>query len=120
MTGKRPARFGVRPTSETGQIGTGCRWLANRCQPEQSQSYCERLAKRRRALLESNSPRNSQPETHPDDGWGRQLKSPPSCRSGSATSDDRFPDASENSCPGPPIKALLLELHRRTVAQGGV
>ena len=28
--------------------------------------------KRRRALRERNLPRNSQPETHPDDGWGSQ------------------------------------------------
>ena len=33
-----------------------------------------RLAKRRRALVEANPPRNSQPETHRDDGPGSRLR----------------------------------------------
>ena len=42
-------------------------------------------------MLESNPPRNNQPETHPDDERGRRPHwfAPPSA--------DRFPDALENS-----------------------
>ena len=32
------------------------------------------LVKQRRSLLESKPPRNSQPETHPDNKWGRGRK----------------------------------------------
>src|SRR5438128_2571750 len=53
-----------------------------------------RLVKRRRALLESNSPRNNQLETHRVEkrGWdhGFVRANPPRL--------DRFPDASKNSC----------------------
>ena len=50
-----------------------------------------RLVKRRRALVETNPPRNNQPETHPDDERG--------CRYQSRRPDrmDRFPDALGNS-----------------------
>jgi hypothetical protein len=50
-----------------------------------------RLVKRRRALRERNPPRNSQPETHPDDERGRWPRSRRLHRM------ERFPDASENS-----------------------
>jgi pimeloyl-ACP methyl ester carboxylesterase len=46
-----------------------------------------RLVKRRRAMLESKPPRNSQPETHPDDEWGRRPQGWRSHRM------DRFPHA---------------------------
>src|SRR5207248_168107 len=50
-----------------------------------------RLAKRKRAMQACNSPRNSQPETHPDDERGRRRL----CRGPHRM--DRFPDALENS-----------------------
>jgi len=34
-------------------------------------AYCTRLVKLRKTMLENNSPRNSPPETHPDDERGR-------------------------------------------------
>jgi len=49
------------------------------------------LVKRRRALRERNPPRNSQPETHPDDERGRWPQGERLHRM------ERFPDASENS-----------------------
>ncbi|PYV05592.1 MAG: hypothetical protein DMG26_05005 [Acidobacteria bacterium] len=60
-----------------------------------------RLVKRRRAMLESNPPRNSQLETHRDDEAGAVVK----CSEAAAPAKtalpshriDRFPHASENS-----------------------
>ena len=62
-----------------------------------------RLVKRRRTLLESNSPRNNQPETHQDDERGRGRRVAPSAFC--AHRIDRFPYASKNS-PGPTSGAV--------------
>ena len=63
-------------------------------------------------MLESNSPRNSWPETHrDDDGSGRSDEG----RLLSPTSDDRFPDASKNSFRLPLSFEGFLKLHRRIV-----
>src|SRR6266852_3631294 len=51
-----------------------------------------RLVKRRRALLESNSPRNSQPETHRDDEPGGGSGAAP-CYCRFAHRTDRSPHA---------------------------
>ena len=53
------------------------------------------MAKRGRALLESNSPRNNQPETHQDDKRGRGRRVAPSAFATHRI--DRFPYASKNS-----------------------
>jgi hypothetical protein len=60
-------RRGPHPNAETVCKGTGCRSLTNRSQRFCSEPCWRRLAKRRRALLESNPPRNSQSGTHRDD-----------------------------------------------------
>jgi len=78
-----------------------------------------RLAKRRRALVETNPPRNSQPETHPDDERGRRRRRRRLHRM------DRFPHALKNSSSKAPRSGVLvvarrqvrLELRRRHVAQ---
>ena len=60
-----PPRAGVTPVSETVAIFTHLVWID--CLLFKAlvlRQNCERLVKRRRALLESNSPRNNQPETH--------------------------------------------------------
>jgi hypothetical protein len=57
----------LHPMPETSSSDTGCHSLTNRCQPNSFRRYWTRLAKRRAALLESNRPRNNQPETHRDD-----------------------------------------------------
>ena len=78
--------------------------------------------KRRRALLESNPPRNSQLETHRDDEAGGGGKAVP----GPIESHriERFPDAWENSYRKLPRSGLLVlrgevgfELGRRQVAE---
>ena len=53
-----------------------------------------RLVKRRRALLESNSPRNSRLETHRDDGWGGSRSRPQAspAREPHRTIDFRMPE----------------------------
>src|SRR5256885_13603735 len=73
-----------------------------------------RLVKRRRALLESNPPRNSQPETHRD---GETGEGPPGPSSNSFLQRlDRFPHASKNS-----FRSLaLFENGRRHVPQRGM
>src|ERR1017187_10019290 len=57
-------RFGVNPVAETRKLRTGYHSLTGNCQRSCSSAYWSRLVKRRRALLESNPPRNSQLETH--------------------------------------------------------
>src|SRR6185437_2111215 len=83
-----------------------------------SQHTGARLVKQRRALVETNPPRNSQSETHPDDEWGRRPEG------GAPLSEDRFPDAWENSSRKLPRSGILfredlvgLELGRRQVAE---
>ena len=68
-------------------------------------------------MRERNPPRNSQPETHPDDERGRQRGWRPHRM-------DRFPGALENSCSEMPRSGLLLlhgefgfELCRRHIAE---
>src|SRR5665213_515784 len=93
--------------------------MKTHCTAKTLRAKCERLAKRRRPLLESNPPRNSQPETHPDDERGCLAARP------APPSVERFPDASKNSCNEPPRNGLLflfgaqfpLELHRGAVIQ---
>jgi hypothetical protein len=55
---------GVNPVAETRKLRTGYHSLTGNCQRSCSSAYWSRLVKRRRALLESNPPRNSQLETH--------------------------------------------------------
>ncbi len=52
---------GVNPWAETRKLGTGYHSLTIRWQQSSPSTYWRRLVKRRRALLESNPPRNSQP-----------------------------------------------------------
>ena len=68
-------------------------------------------------MLESNPPRNSQPETHRDDERGRWPQGWRLHRM------ERFPDTSENSYRKLPRSGFLLnafELSGRQVAQRGV
>src|ERR1035438_5827125 len=65
---------GVNPVAETRKLRTGYHLLTGNCQRSCSSAYWSRLVKRRRALLESNPPRNSQLETH----GGRWAARPPS------------------------------------------
>jgi hypothetical protein len=68
-------------------------------------------------MLESNPPRNSQPETHPDDERGRWPQGWRLHRM------ERFPHASENSYRKLPRSGFLLnafELGGRHIAQRGV
>src|SRR5229473_1174688 len=89
--------FTLHPMLETSSSDTCYHSLENRCQRLASLRYWTRLAKRRAALLESNRPRNNQPETHRDDevrGEGSPRATPyqePLHRI------DRFPHALENS-----------------------
>ena len=79
--------------------------------------------KRRRAVRERNSPRNSRLETQRDDGWGRQPSWPPSVVRRKTTADDRFPDALKNSYRKLPRSGILLmsfEAGRRHVAECGM
>jgi hypothetical protein len=65
-------------------------------------------------MLESNPPRNSQPETHPDDERGRWPRSRRLHRM------ERFPDALENSSSNAPRSGLLViafELGGRQIAE---
>jgi hypothetical protein len=89
--GKTRTETAVRPLCETQKPGTGCRSPEQPGRTKMIVAKCGWLVKRRRALLESNPPRNSRPETHPDDerGLGLQRLSPHRM--------DRFPHASENS-----------------------
>src|SRR5437764_8741491 len=71
-------------------------------------------------MRERNPPRNSQPETHPDDERGRRSSWRPHRM-------DRFPNAYENSCRKTPRSGLLLlcreigfELRWRHIAEPGV
>src|SRR5260370_20084166 len=50
---------GLHPSTETRKLVTGYHSLTNRCQRFAPHAYWWRLVKRRRALLESNPPRNS-------------------------------------------------------------
>src|SRR5260370_24064921 len=74
-----------------------------------------RMVQGRRALLESNPPRNTQRETHPDDERGRWPQG------GRLHRMERFPDASENSYRKLPRSGILVvlrfELGRRQVAE---
>ena len=65
--------FGVNPSVETMlNCHITVRWIFLLKSSLLLQNR-RRLVKRRRALLESNSPRNSQPETHRNDGPGSGL-----------------------------------------------
>jgi hypothetical protein len=67
--------------------------------------------------VETNPPRNSQPETHPDDERGRWPQSRRLHRM------ERFPDASENSYRKLPRSGILLicfESGRRHIAESRV
>src|ERR1039457_4070751 len=55
---------GVNPVAETRKLRTGYHLLTGNCQRSCSSAYWSRLVNRRRALLETNPPRNSQLETH--------------------------------------------------------
>src|SRR5438093_12636002 len=80
---------------------------------------CRRLVKRRRALLESNPPRNNQLETHRVEKHGRGHGLVRANR----PRLDRFPYASKNSCAGPShfcFHQLVFELRRRHITQGRV
>ena len=80
------------------------------------------MVKRMRALLESNRARNSQPETHPDDGGGRVPVWARPHRM------ERFPDAWENSSRNLPRSGILFiprrevrfEFCGRQIAERGV
>src|SRR5215210_6633541 len=78
----------------------------------------DRLVKRRRAMLESTPPRNSQPETHPDDERRRRPAGRRLHRM------ERFPDAWENSLRKPPRSGILFvlrfEFRWRQIAKRGV
>ena len=68
-------------------------------------------------MLESNPPRNSQPETHPDDERGRWPQGQRLHRM------ERFSNALENSYRKQPRSGILLvsfEAGRRHVAQRGM
>src|ERR1700730_4468647 len=68
MAGSNMTGFStLHPTPETRVSDSHYHSLETRCQRLASLRYWTRLAKRRTALLESNRPRNSQPETHRDD-----------------------------------------------------
>ena len=58
---------------------------------------CSRLGKRRQALLESNLPRNTQPETHSDESAGRPVGL--SAWLVRIRHRDRFPHVLKNSKP---------------------
>jgi hypothetical protein len=65
---------GVSPSLETNRKGH-TRRLINSCFSKSSPTLqSPRLAKRRRALVETNPPRNSQSETHQDDVSGSRLR----------------------------------------------
>ena len=68
--------------------------------------------------METNPPRNSQPETHPDDERGRWPQGWRLHRM------ERFPDASRNSYSKLPRSGILVvlgfELGRRQVAERGM
>ena len=71
----------LHPMPETRVSDSHYHSLENRCQRDASLRYWTRLAKRRAALLESNRPRNSQPETHRDDEVrGAAVESPRTSR----------------------------------------
>src|SRR5262245_19270543 len=77
------------------------------------------LAKRRSALLESNRPRNSQPETHSDAGLGVTLESLPALRF--ALPRNRFPHAFHNADPCPePLPSRLANNLRTPPAVGNL
>ena len=79
-----------------------------------------RLVKRRRALLESNPPRNSQLETHRVERRGRDHGCARAGQSKAARLD-RFPNALENSClrlSHFQFQETTFELRRRHIAQG--
>ena len=99
---KKSVTVAVRGKRVAGE--TGCCDTANQ------------LAKRRRALLESNSRRDNQPKTRPDDERGEgALPSPYFHRM------DRFPHGSENSAAGGGVgPEALFKLRRREVAERGV
>ncbi len=58
---RKRLQSGVNPSAETRKLGTGYHSLTIRGQQSAPSPYWRRLVKRRRALLESNPPRNSQP-----------------------------------------------------------
>ena len=94
--------------------------VAVRCKRVAGERGCcdtaNQLAKRRRALLESNPPRDSQPETHPNDEAGEGVQPSPGFHR-----MDRFPHASENSAAeGGVGPEALFKLRRRQVAERGV
>src|SRR5438128_5670188 len=80
---------------------------------------CRRLVKRRRALLESNPPRNNQLETLRVERCGRSH----GCVRTLFSRLDRFPYASENSCARLShlcFHQTTFKLLRRHIAQGRV
>ena len=71
---------GVNPSVETVCDWHTCRSLDFATQITSSCSHYPRLAKQRRALVETNPPRNNQPETHRDDEPGRRFRPSPCFR----------------------------------------